>query len=107
MQKENMIKENNVKDNIAKENMVKEKSIVAILSFLNFTHIIDFMILMPLSPQLMRVFEITPSEFSYAVGAYTNKLSNAQLFPNLDVNKNPTYMVAALPAPAGNAMDRR
>ncbi len=51
--------------------MQKEKMIVGILSFLNFTHIIDFMILMPLSPQLMRVFEITPQQFSYALGAYT------------------------------------
>jgi MFS transporter, DHA1 family, inner membrane transport protein len=51
--------------------MQKEKIIVGVLSFLNFTHIIDFMILMPLSPQLMRVFGISPQQFSYAVGAYT------------------------------------
>jgi predicted MFS family arabinose efflux permease len=36
-----------------------------------FTHIIDFMVMMPLGPQLMRVLHITPREFSLLVSAYT------------------------------------
>ncbi len=48
-----------------------EKLIIGVLATLNFTHIIDFMIMMPLAPQLMRIFNITPQEFSIAVGAYT------------------------------------
>ncbi len=36
-----------------------------------FTHIMDFMVLMPLGPQLMRLFEITPHQFSFLVSAYS------------------------------------
>ncbi len=41
------------------------------LAAINFTHIVDFMILMPLGPQLMRIFEITPKEFGLLVSSYT------------------------------------
>ena len=36
-----------------------------------FTHIMDFMIMMPLGPQLMRIFEISPQQFSLLVSSYT------------------------------------
>jgi len=36
-----------------------------------FTHIMDFMIMMPLGPQLMRVLSISASEFSLLIAAYT------------------------------------
>lgn len=36
-----------------------------------FTHIMDFMIMMPLGPQLMRIFDITPQAFSFLVASYT------------------------------------
>lgn len=42
-----------------------------ILAAIQFTHIVDFMIMMPLGPQLMRVFNISPQEFSFLVSAYT------------------------------------
>ncbi|MFZ4405530.1 MAG: MFS transporter, partial [Pseudobdellovibrionaceae bacterium] len=38
---------------------------------INFTHIVDFMIMMPLGPQLMRLFSITPQQFGFLVSAYT------------------------------------
>lgn len=51
--------------------MQKEKAILWTLAVINFIHIVDFMILMPLGPQLMRIFEIGPSEFSFLVSSYT------------------------------------
>jgi len=53
------------------ESMSKEKLLLWTLAAINFTHIVDFMILMPLGPQLMRIFEITPKEFGLLVSSYT------------------------------------
>lgn len=51
--------------------MNKEKFLLWTLAAINFTHIVDFMILMPLGPQLMRIFEISPREFGLLVSSYT------------------------------------
>jgi predicted MFS family arabinose efflux permease len=51
--------------------MQKEKLILWTLAAINFIHIVDFMILMPLGPQLMRIFEISPREFGLLVSSYT------------------------------------
>ncbi len=51
--------------------MNKEKILLWTLAAINFTHIVDFMILMPLGPQLMRVFNISPQEFGLLVSSYT------------------------------------
>lgn len=51
--------------------MNKEKIIIFLLACINFTHIMDFMIMMPLGPQLMRTFQINPQEFGLMVSAYT------------------------------------
>jgi len=48
----------------------QERLLLAILTAVNFTHIMDFMIMMPLGPQLMDLFEINPQQFSFAVSAY-------------------------------------
>ncbi len=48
-----------------------EKIILYILAAINFSNIMDFMIMMPLGPQLMRLFEIGPKEFSVIVSSYT------------------------------------
>ncbi len=42
-----------------------------VLVAVQFTHVLDFVIMMPLGPQLMRVFEISPQEFGFIVSAYT------------------------------------
>ena len=49
----------------------KEILILTLLASLNFTHILDFMILMPLGNYLMPFFKINPQEFSVLVSAYT------------------------------------
>jgi len=49
----------------------KERTLLIILAAVNFTHIMDFMIMMPLGPQLMKLFQITPQQFGFAVSAYS------------------------------------
>lgn len=44
---------------------------VFLLAAVNFTHIMDFMIMMPLGDILMRSFQIEPQQFSIMVSAYT------------------------------------
>ena len=41
------------------------------LAAVQFTHIVDFMIVMPLGPQLMRILDVGPRQFSLLVSAYT------------------------------------
>lgn len=48
-----------------------EKSLLLALGAIQFTHIVDFMIVMPLGPQLMRIMSIHPEQFSWLVSAYT------------------------------------
>lgn len=48
-----------------------ERLIIFLLASLNFTHILDFMIMMPLGNYLMPFFNITPKQFSLLVGSYT------------------------------------
>jgi MFS transporter, DHA1 family, inner membrane transport protein len=48
----------------------KERMILFILAALNFTHILDFMIMMPLGNFLMPHFSISPRFFSWIVAAY-------------------------------------
>ena len=48
----------------------KERILLLILAAVNFTHIMDFMIMMPLGPQLMNLLHINPQQFGLAVSAY-------------------------------------
>ena len=50
---------------------IREGLLLFILAAIQFTNIMDFVIMMPLGPQLMRVFNITPSQFGLVVSAYT------------------------------------
>lgn len=49
----------------------KERIILLLLALLNFTHILDFMIMMPLGNYLMPYFDISSQQFSMLVAAYT------------------------------------
>src|SRR6185436_14758020 len=49
----------------------KEIWLIVLLASLNFTHILDFMIMMPLGNYLMPHFNINAQEFSFLVAAYT------------------------------------
>lgn len=45
--------------------------ILLLLAAIQFTNILEFMVLMPLGPQLKRIFDITANEWSGVVAAYT------------------------------------
>ncbi len=51
--------------------MSKEKILLFLLAAIQFTHIVDFMIVMPLGPQLMRLLEMNPQQFALMVSSYT------------------------------------
>ena len=48
-----------------------ERRFLWLLAFIQFTIILDFMVMMPLGPQIMRAFHITPAAFAAAVSAYS------------------------------------
>jgi predicted MFS family arabinose efflux permease len=49
----------------------REQLLIAILAGINFTHIMDFVIMMPLGPQFIRVFHIDTRQFAVLVSSYT------------------------------------
>ncbi|MBD1397061.1 MFS transporter [Pontibacter sp. JH31] len=51
--------------------VIREGLLIFLLAAIQFTHMMDFVIMMPLGPQLMRVFSISPREFGLLVSAYT------------------------------------
>ncbi len=48
----------------------RELATLVALAAVQFTHVLDFMIMLPLGPQLMRAFDLTPAQFTYLVAAY-------------------------------------
>lgn len=55
-----------LKDNLKRHELI----LLLLLAIVQFTHIIDFMIVMPLGAQLMKLFDITPGQFSFIVTSY-------------------------------------
>jgi MFS transporter, DHA1 family, inner membrane transport protein len=49
----------------------RERGLLWLLALTQFTVIMDFMVMMPLGPQIMSAFEITPALFALAVSAYS------------------------------------
>lgn len=49
----------------------REQLVLFILAAVQFTTIVDFMIVMPLGPQLMRTLDIGPAQFGLIVSSYT------------------------------------
>ena len=58
-------------DQLSKNMNKEEKLIVLLLAAINFTHILDFMIIMPLGNFLIPYFQISPQQFSLIVSAYS------------------------------------
>ena len=48
-----------------------ERRLLWLLALTQFTIIMDFMVMMPLGPQIMRAFSIAPAAFATAVSAYS------------------------------------
>jgi len=49
---------------------IHERLLLLVLAAIQFTTIVDFLIIMPLGPQYMRVFHLTPGQFGLIVSAY-------------------------------------
>src|SRR5262252_1772747 len=49
---------------------LNERLLLFVLASIQFTAIVDFLIIMPLGPQYMRVFGINPAQFGIIVSAY-------------------------------------
>ncbi|MCP9234425.1 MFS transporter [Lewinella sp. JB7] len=50
--------------------MISERRLLFILATVQFCHIIDFMIIMPLGKTIMESFDISPGQFAWVVSAY-------------------------------------
>jgi predicted MFS family arabinose efflux permease len=51
--------------------IAREWAILLVLAGVQISHILDFMILMPLGPQFMRMCAIGPTQFGFLVSIYT------------------------------------
>ena len=49
----------------------RERWLLLTLASIQFTSVLDFMIMMPLGPQLTELFGISAGEFGFLVSAYT------------------------------------
>jgi predicted MFS family arabinose efflux permease len=65
------------------ETLRRERWLVYILGAIQFVHILDFVILMPLGPVLMRIFAVNPSQFGLLVSSYTFAAGIANFFASL------------------------
>lgn len=72
---------------IVPKKVIRESWLLLLLAVIQFTHIIDFVIMMPLGPQLMRVFSISPKEFSFLVSAYTFSAAVSGFISTLFIDK--------------------
>lgn len=65
----------------------KEKWLLVLLAALNFTHILDFMIMMPLGNYLMPAFDVGASAFAGAVAAYNYAAFASGMLASLVVDR--------------------
>ncbi len=61
--------------------------LIAFLACVNFTHIMDFVIMMPLGPQFFRVFHINTQQFSVMVSSYTFAAALSGLISSLFIDR--------------------
>ncbi len=60
---------------------------VGLLAAIQFVHILDFVILMPLGTRLMRVFEVSTSEFGMLVSSYTFAAGAANFLYSINADR--------------------
>lgn len=67
--------------------MNREKRLLLILAAVQFCHIIDFMIVMPLGKTIMRTFDISPGQFSWVVSAYAGAALTGNLISTAFIDR--------------------
>ncbi len=65
----------------------KETALLLILAAINFTHIVDFMILMPLGPSLMNTLHINNQQFGIIVASYSLSAAVSSLLSSFFVDQ--------------------
>ena len=74
----------------------QERLILLVLATVQFTSIVDFMVIMPLAPELKRAIGLTTDRFAMVVAAYTLAAGLAGLISTLFLDRfarRPTYLV--------------
>ena len=66
---------------------LNERALLLTLAGMQFTHIVDFMVMMPLGPQLTRLMAITDAQFGLLVSAYTLAAGASGLLASLYVDR--------------------
>lgn len=64
-----------------------ESCFVFLLSLIQFTHILDFMIMMPLGRNFENEFQLTPKEFSILISSYTYSAFFAGILSSLFIDR--------------------
>ncbi|MBC6996305.1 MFS transporter [Neolewinella lacunae] len=67
--------------------MNNEKRLLFILAAVQFSHIIDFMIVMPLGKTIMEIFNISPGQFSWVVSAYAGAALTGNLISTAVIDR--------------------
>ena len=65
----------------------RETWLLLSLAGIQFTHIMDFMIMMPLGPQFTQIFQITDAQFGFLVSAYTLAAGVSGLLASLYIDR--------------------
>jgi len=75
---------------------VNERVVLLILAAVQFTSIVDFMVIMPLGPQLERNLGLTPAKFGLIVSSYTFAAGFAGLVASMVIDRfarRPAFLV--------------
>jgi predicted MFS family arabinose efflux permease len=65
----------------------RESWLLFTLAGIQFTHIMDFMIMMPLGPQFTKIFQISDAQFGFLVSAYTLAAGASGLLASLYIDR--------------------
>ncbi|MGA1160976.1 MAG: MFS transporter, partial [Burkholderiaceae bacterium] len=65
----------------------RERWLLVTLAGIQLTHTLDFMIMMPLGPQLTALFGITPAAFGLLVSAYTLAAGCSRLLASFFIDR--------------------
>ena len=65
----------------------KERWLLWSLSAVQFTHIVDFMVMMPLGPQLTRIFSLSDAQFGLLVSVYSLAAGVSGLLASLVIDR--------------------
>ena len=65
----------------------QERLLLWSLAAIQFTHIVDFMVMMPLGPQLTRLFSLTDAQFGVLVSAYSLAAGASGLLASLVIDR--------------------